>query len=169
MSTILDNAEARVTDVKTNAQSTQAQQVEAMRDEIGRQAYEQAKAMLPKLDTAIQKTYRPFLDRVAHLETRSNAPLPTHVKAWLAEIAKLCDGVPRTIRAGIEGWDGLIPPIWKDGKSLDMSVRGQLVHDIRFSLKNWDGVHSRLDNLKTQTETYIQESGWPTKQAGMGA
>jgi hypothetical protein len=35
MSTILDEAAARVTDVKTNAQSTQAQQVEAMREEIG--------------------------------------------------------------------------------------------------------------------------------------
>lgn len=37
MRTILDEAEARVTDVKTNAQSRQAQQVEAMLEEIGRQ------------------------------------------------------------------------------------------------------------------------------------
>ena len=39
-----------------------------------------------------------------------------------------------------------------------MSLRGQLVDNIRFSFKYWDGVQSSLDSLKKQTETYIQES-----------
>ena len=161
MTTILDDAEQRIAPAIAAAQTRQKEIIEGMREEIGRSHYEQAKKQLPELERALAETYRPFITRLASQEVRSKSPLPSPVKAQLTEMATLCDTVPRTTRTGIEGWDHLTVPLQKDGRSIDISVRAKWVHDIRFCLKNWDGVRSGLNSLKGQVELYVQESGWP--------
>ena len=83
MSTILDQAEARITDTKTQAHTTRAQIIDAMRDEIARQHYQQAKAQLPEIERAIQKTYRPFLNQVATIAANAKTVLPAQVQGWV--------------------------------------------------------------------------------------
>ena len=79
---------------------------------------------------------------------------------------ELCTSIPRQVRAGIDGWDTLAPPIWKDGKSLDVAVRAPMVHGTRTLLKSWDGCLTSLKDLTGRVETFIAESGWPSNQAG---
>lgn len=168
MMTILDKAEGRIPSVYKTAQEFRAQSIDAMRDEIGRAHYTQAKDQLPKLERTIKETYRPFLDRIAHIQTQANTPLPAETLKWLREMATLCETVPNTIRNGLDEWDRLTPPIWTDGKSIDVTARAQLVSNIRSCLRNWDGAASRLDALKAYVERYIQESGWPATNASNG-
>ncbi|TKB91783.1 MAG: hypothetical protein E8D41_09925 [Nitrospira sp.] len=158
---ILDHAEARIAPATDQARTTRNEIIDAMRDEIGRQHYTQAKDQLPKLERTISEIYRPFLERVATIQAQSKVPLPLAVQPWLREMGMLCDTVPNTICAGIEGWDRLTPPIWTDGKSVDINMRTQLIGSLRQCLRNWDGVQGRLDDLTAQVERYIQESGWP--------
>lgn len=166
--TILDHAEARIAPATDQARTTRTEIIDAMRDEIGRQHYTQAKDQLPKLERAISETYRPFLERVATIQAQSKVPLPLAVQPWLRDMATLCDTVPHAIRAGIEGWDRLTPPIWTDGKSVDITMRTLSIVNIRQCLRNWDGVQGRLDSLMAQVERYIQESGWPAMHHAHG-
>ena len=158
---ILDEAEGRIPSVHKTAQEFRDQSIDAMRDEIGRAHYTRAKDELPKLERAIKETYRPFLDRIAHIQTQANTPLPAEMLKWLREMATLCETVPQTIRNGLEGWDRLTPPIWTDGTSIDITARAQLVSTIRSCLRNGDGVAARLDALKAYVEHDIQARGWP--------
>jgi hypothetical protein len=161
--TILDQAEQRMTDVKTQAHLSQHAISEAARDDIGRDAYTQAKAQLPLIEPPIRTEYRPFLTRIAAIAAKSPAPLPLQVQGWLREMADLCDHAPRQIRAGIEGYDSLTIPPWRDG-SPDKVVRAKLVHDIRGLLRSWDGCLRTLKDRKWQVEAYLQQSGWPAPQ-----
>jgi hypothetical protein len=166
MNTILDQAEQRVDAVQTNAHTSRHDRIEAMREEIGRQHYQRAKEQLPKIERAIQETYRPFLNQVTTIAAKAKAFLPAQVHGWLREMDVLCESIPRQVRAGIDGWDALAPPIWKDGKSLDIAVRNELVHGLRTSLNSWDGCLTSLKNLTGRVETFIAQSGWPSSQAG---
>ena len=166
--TILDHAEARIAPATDQARTTRNEIIDAMRDEIGRQHYTQAKDQLPKLERAISETYRPFLERVANIQSQSKVPLMLAVQSWLREMGMLCDTVPNAIRAGIEGWDRLTPPIWTDGKSVDINMRTQLISSLRQCLRNWDNVQGRLNDLTAQVERYIQESGWPAMRHAHG-
>jgi hypothetical protein len=132
-----------------------------MYTEIGYQHRDQAKIELPKLEHFIAQDSRPFLARLVKISQRAKTPLPSYVTDWINEMVKLCDSVPQTIRAGIAGWDTLTPPLWTDGRSLDVNERGKLVYTIRVSLRNWDGVQERLENLRQQVEHYIKETNWP--------
>ena len=161
--TILDDAEERVSDAHAHTKTTQTQIIDAMREEIGRQHYAQAKVTLPELERAMAKTYRPFVERVTGISAQAKAALPPDVQGWLRDMMTACDTVPTVVRQGIDGWDRLMPPIWKDGRSLDLAVRAQLVHDIRFCLRNGDGRQGSLDNLQAQVEHYIMDSGWPSR------
>jgi hypothetical protein len=160
--TILDEAEQRISSANTDVQATRTQIVESMRDEIGRQHYEQAKMKLEELERAITKLYRPFADRVEQIQQQTRAPLPSDIRGWLQEMRTICDTVPTTIRAGIEGWDRLTVPWQADGRTLDIPTRANLIYNIRVSLRNWDGAVSRLDSLKIYVENYIRDSGWPS-------
>jgi hypothetical protein len=167
MNTILDQAAQRVDAVQTNAHTRRHDLIEAMREEIGRQHYQRAKDQLPKIERAIQETYRPFLNQVTTIAAKAKASIPAQVQGWLREMDVLCESIPRQVRAWIDGWDALSPPIWwKDGKSLDMAVRGSLVHGIRTSLNSWDGCLTSLKNLTGRVETFIAQSGWPSSQVG---
>jgi hypothetical protein len=163
---ILDQAEQRVDAVQTTAHTRRQDLIEAMRDEIGRPHYQRAKDQLPEIERAIQKIYRPFLNQVATIAAKAKASLPAQVQGWLREMDGLCESIPRQVRAGIDGWDTLAPPIWTDGKSLDMAVRGSLVHGIRTLLNSWDGCLTSLKNLTGRVETFIAQSGWPSNQPG---
>lgn len=163
--TILDQAEQRVTDVKTQTHLSQHAISEAARDEIGRSHYQQAKAKLPIIEPPIRTEFRPFINRVAALTAKSTTPLPQEVQGWLREMTELCDRVPRQIRAGIEGYEQLTIPPWRDG-SPDKVVRAKLVHDIRDLLRSWDGCLRTLKDRKWQVEAYLEQSGWPAPQPG---
>ena len=65
------------------------------------------------------------------IAAKAKASLPAQVQRWLCEMDELCTSIPRQVRAGIDGWDTLAPPIWKDGKSLDVAVRASMVHGTR--------------------------------------
>jgi hypothetical protein len=168
-STILDEAEQRIAPTATTAQAVRQEQLAAMYQEIGRPLLDQAKVELPKLEQFIAKDSRPFLARVASIGQRAKNPLPQYVQAWLTEMVLLCDSVPNTIRSGIEGYAKLSVPIWTDGKTLDINERARLIAQLRFCLRNWDGVQGRLTDLRIYTEQYIRESNWPAEQPGSGA
>lgn len=162
--TILDEAEQRIPSVADQARTGREEAIESMRDEIGRNHYGEAKRQLPLLDTAVAEIYRPFINRLAGLESRSKTPLPVSVRAWLTEMGTISESVPRTIREGLSDWDAIEPPIWKvDGKSIDQTVRAATIHGVRTRLRNWDGVRSRLAFLQGQVEQYVRESCWPTR------
>lgn len=103
---------------------------------------------------------------MATIAAKAKASLPAQVQRWLCEMDELCTSIPRQVRAGIDGWDTLAPPIWKDGKSLDVAVRAPMVHGTRTLLKSWDGCLTSLKDLTGRVETFIAESGWPSNQAG---
>jgi len=103
---------------------------------------------------------------VATIAAKAKASLPAQVQGWLCEMDELCTSIPRQVRAGIDGWDTLAPPIWKDEKSLDVAVRAPMVHGTRTLLKSWDGCLTSLKDLTGRVETFIAESGWPSNQAG---
>ena len=166
--TVLDDAEQRIAPAVATARTIRQERIDAMCEEIGRQHYTQAKDQLPKLERAISETYRPFLERVATIQAQSKVPLPLAVQPWLREMATLCDTVPNTVRAGIEGWDRLTPPIWTDGKSVDITMRAELIGGLRQCLRNWDGIQGRLNDLTAQAERYFQESGWPALRHAHG-
>src|SRR5207249_11708997 len=89
--TVLDDSEKRLAAASAQARTGQNDIVESMRAEIGGQHYTQAKVQLPELERVLADTYRPFLARVASQEARAKAPLPAPVKAWLTDMATLCD------------------------------------------------------------------------------
>jgi hypothetical protein len=167
--TILDEAESRLTPTATTAQTVRQEQLAAMYLEIGRPLLDQAKVELPKLEHFIAKDSRPFVARVASIGQRAQKPLPHYVQAWLTEMVLLADSTPNTIRSGIEGYAKLSVPIWTDGKTLDINERARLIAQLRFCLRNWDGVQSRLTNLRAYVEQYIRESNWPAVSASAGA
>lgn len=74
---------------------------------------------------------------------------------------RLCDSWPAPLRQGIDGWDWLTPPIWKDGRSLDLMQRGALVSGIRAALMTGGRWQENLENLQRQIDRGIGESGWP--------
>ena len=147
MRTILDDAEARIAPAVTTAQAGRQAQIDAMRQEIGPSNYAQAPGELAKLEAFIGKEIRPFLAQLRTIEQRAKSPLPQHMQAHLKEIDTLCDSTPRTVRAGIDAWHTLQPPIWAmDGKSVDDNARKGMIQHIRFCLRNWDGVRGRRSN-----------------------
>ena len=161
MSSILEQAEARIAPAAATAKARQTEIVEAMREEIGRKHYHAAKQQLPKLEQAMGEIYRSFVARVATMEARAKAPLPEVVKSRLREMMTICDTVPNTVRNGIAGWDGLTVPLQPDGRTIDANLRATWVHDIRAHLNNWDGARGLLDSNKGQVEMYIKEANWP--------
>jgi len=159
--TIIDHAEQRATTTAEQVRATRQEVIRLMREEIGPQHYAAAKTELPKLEQFLATEIRPFLDRLTRLAARGTTSLPVYVMAWVREITTLSEIVPSTIRRGIDGWERLEPPIWTDGRSIDISARACMVFQIRTALMNWNGVQSRLETLRAQIEQYIHESGWP--------
>src|SRR5262249_28578020 len=134
MNTILDDAETRSTSAVGTAQTLQQERVDAMRQEIGPALLDQAKRELPQLEHFIAKEIRPFLARVSSTGQHAKQPLPQYVQDYAKEMFTLCDTVPTTIRAGITAWGALTPPIWTDGKSLDVNARTVMIQYLRFCL-----------------------------------
>ena len=164
MTTILDDAEQRLGASLADTQQTQQDATEAMRDEIGRQHYDQAKVELAKLERVINEEALPFLTRITALSKTAPAPLPQYVAAWLQEMDNNSQKVPPFIREGIVGWGQLRVPMAADGRNVDVNSRASLVHLIRMKLMNWNGHESRFRDLKAQVENYLRESGWPARQ-----
>jgi hypothetical protein len=162
--TVLDDAEQRIPPATATAQEVRQGRIEAMREEVGRKHYDQAKLELPKFEAFLSKEIRPFVDRVSRIGQRAMNPLPHHVQLWLNEMVMLGESVPRTIHTGFDAWAKLAPPIGPDGREVDVNERARLIYHIRFCLRNWDGMQGRLGDLKAYTEHYIRESGWPASQ-----
>lgn len=159
--TILEQADQRATTATAHAHTAKADIIDAMRREIGYPYYEQAKGHLREIEGAVRITYRPFLAQVAALAAKSPTPLPAQVLGWLKEMAETCDQAADQIRRGIDGWERLTPPIWKDGKHLDEAVKQARIFLIRQDLRSGDGKLSGLHERKAWIGTYIQQSGWP--------
>ena len=166
---VLDQAEARLIPAATTAQTLRQERIDAMREEIGYKQLEQAKLELPKLEGFIGKEIQPFLNRVAAIAARSHSPLPQQVQVWLQEMATLIESVPRTLRAGISGWEKLTPPLASDGRSLDPNERARLIYQIRVCLRNYDGAKEQLAHLKGLTEQFITERNWPASPPPVAA
>ncbi len=162
--TILDEAEQRMAPEADQARTTQAAFIDSMRDEIGRQHYEQAQGQLVELERAIAHTYRPFLARVGTIAAKSKVTLPAPVTGWLTELSTLCDESPQQIRRGLDAYTTLQVPLWKDGKTVDETARRTLVAVIRDDLRSWDGMRSLMQQRKSQAEAYISHTGWPAAQ-----
>jgi len=88
---------------------------------------------------------------------------PTH-----ADSSSTCNGAANQIRSGLDGWDRLTPPIWKDDRSVDVNMRAALISGIRAQLQSWNGRLNLLRQRKSWTEDWIEKSGWPaaSPQAG---
>jgi hypothetical protein len=157
----LDEAEARLAPAADRARGTRREIIDSMREEIGRAHYEAAKVTLPEMERAITKIYRPYVERVARIAEQANVPVPAGMRGLLQELVRLCESWPQQLRQGIDGWDRLAPPIWKDGRSLDLMQRGDLVSGIRAALMTGGRWQENLENLTQQIDRYIRESGWP--------
>ncbi|MHB8510228.1 MAG: hypothetical protein ACYDGR_16555 [Candidatus Dormibacteria bacterium] len=160
-STILEQAGQRATTATAHAHTVKANVIDAMRREIGSPYYEQAKGTLREIEGAVRLTYRPFLAQVAALAAKSPTPLPAQVLGWLKEMAETCDQAANQIRRGIDGWDQLTPPIWKDGKHLDEAVKQARIFSIRQDLRSGDGKLRGLHERQAWISAHIQQSGWP--------
>lgn len=155
----LDQAEKRLPDVQAQAKDSQRAMSEAVRAEIGAKQYQEAKEKLVQIETAMNTTFRPFLNRMGALATKSPA-LPAMVTQWLMQMGQYCDQVPRSVRDGISGFETVIVPLGRDG-NLDPNACALLVHSINFGLRAWDGCLRELTQLQNQVECHIRESGWP--------
>lgn len=164
--TILDQAEQRVTDLKTQAHTTAKDIVAGMYEEIGRQHYAQAQVELPKLEQSIAKNSRPFLDQLVRISQQAKTPLPPFVLAWVRELQEFCVTGAQWTREGIDEWNRLAPPFVAGTQQLDPARRTREVDSLRKKLTNWNGRRHRLYELKVWIEQYIQESGWPAAQPG---
>ena len=136
MTTILDDAEQRLGAALADTQQIQQDGIEAMRNEIGRQHYEQAKVEMAKLERTINEDIIPFLTRVTALSKKATTPLPQYVVNWLQEMHNNCDKAPPFIRQGINDWGQLRVPMAADGRSVDVNARASLVHHTRMKLLN---------------------------------
>jgi len=161
MSTILDDAEARIAPATARARATRAEIIEGMREEIGRQHYEQAKVELPKVERVIAKEVRPYLDRLTRLSQHATAPLRSDILAYARELETACATGTDWVRAGIDEWNRLAPPFVNGTLQLDLTRRAEEVGSIRMKLKSWDGRESRIRDLMAYINNYIQEGGWP--------
>lgn len=159
--TVLDDAEARVAPAAASVQDRRREIIDALRDVIGCELYQAAKVTLPEMERAIAKIYRPYMERVAHILAQAGVPVPAAIRGLLQELVRLCDSWPAQLRQGIDGWDRLTPPIWKDGRSLDLMQRGALVSGIRAALMTGGRWQENLENLQRQIDRGIGESGWP--------
>ena len=164
MTTILDDAEQQLGAALAGAKQTEQDGIDAMRDEIGRQHYTQAKEELAKLQRTINEDIIPFLTRITALSTKATTPLPQYVVNWLQEMHNNCDIAPPFIRQGINDWGQLRVPMAADGRSVDVNARASLVYLTRMRLLNWNGQEGRLRDLKAHVENYLRKSGWPAPQ-----
>ncbi len=162
--TILDDAEQRLAPAAATAHTRQQDIIEAMREEIGRQHYEQAQGQLVELERVIANTYRPFLARVGTIAAKAKATLPSQAQGWLIELATHCDHSPQQVRRGLDAYTKLQVPLWKDGKTVDETARRTLVAVIRQDLRSWDGKRSFMEQRKGQVEEHIKHTGWPAAQ-----
>jgi hypothetical protein len=161
MSTILDDAEARIAPATERARATRAEIIERMREEIGRQHYEQAKVELSKVERVIAQEVRPYLNRLTRLSQHATAPLRSDILKYVRELETACATGTDWVRAGIDEWNSLAPPFVKGTLQLDLTRRAEEVGSIRMKLKSWDGRESRMRDLVAYINQYIQESGWP--------
>lgn len=162
--TVLDDAEKRATDATAHAHTTQREIIETMREEIGRQHYQQAKVELPKLEQFIATHARPYVDRLTRLSQRAPVPLRSDILAHVRELQEACASGMDWVRAGIEDWDRLAPPLMPGTQQIDLMRRGAEVDSVRRRLMNWEGKESRCRDLMAYIDNYIKESGWPTSQ-----
>jgi hypothetical protein len=161
---ILEDAEKRAGARSVHDQVAEAL-VAAMRNEV-RPDVDTAKAVLPDLQAAINKTFRPFVARVVNMAQRRNATVPDQVRGWLTEMDKLSQDTPQQITYGLQMVQDLtfhaVSGIGRDGKpGVDANKRTEWIATVRQFLRLHDGVLSRLASLKGQTEFFIKESGWP--------
>jgi hypothetical protein len=164
MTTILENAEKRLSESIADTHQTEQDGVEAMRNEVGRTHFDQAKIELPKLERVIHEEIFPFLTRITALSKKAPIPLPQYVAAWLQEMENNSQKVPPFVKSGIDAWGQLRVPMAADGRSVDVNARATLIYQTRMRLMNWNGHESRFRDLKAQVENYLKESGWPARQ-----
>jgi hypothetical protein len=162
--TVLDHAEQRAAEAATQGLFNRQAHIEELRDVIGLEHYQQAKIELPKFERFVNSEIRPWLDRLTRLRSKAKPALPAEMQKLVADIENLCITTPQTIRKGLEGWDRLQVPIWKDGKSVDQNQCRELVASLRSCLRNWDGMQGFIENCKARVERYISESGWPAAE-----
>lgn len=144
MTTVLDDAENRLGPAVVTAQTVRQERIESMREEIGRANRELATLKLAELEAFINTDIRPFLARVSSIGQRAQQPLPQHIQDYGKEMFMLCDIVPNAVRTGISAWDTLAPPIWTDGKSIDLNARAQTIH--RFDPNCEIGIEREVDS-----------------------
>lgn len=160
---VLDEAERRLPADADRRRALHREIVDGMREEIGLAHYAAAKGWLVKQEQAIEKTYRPFFDQLAHLQCQTPIPLPSDVRTWLKELEDLMRTGPRMLRDGLDGWDRLTPPLMPNGQELDRNLRGTWVMGIRQNLMSGEGLFNRLDMLRIYIENSIKEHQWPTR------
>ncbi len=120
MSALLDGIKQRLTGAIKQTQSEQDQIVEATRQQIGQEDYEEAKRQVKLTEPTIQ-TYASFAAELRLLETQAGTSLTMSVRGWLAECEQICATILPQLRDGIAQYKGLSfrQLVWKDGLSVD--------------------------------------------------
>ena len=164
--TVLDEAEKRFPAEAERRHALHGEIVEAIREEIGTTHYASAKSWLLKQEQAIEKIYRPFLNRLLGLQAQTTVPLPAEAARWLKELGDLCLVAPRQLRDGLTGWEKLTPPFGPNGQDLDLNLRGLWVTGIRQCFLSGEGCYLRLEALKAAIEAEIDRHHWPARIGG---
>jgi hypothetical protein len=159
---ILDEAEQRADTAAKQGLSNMQAHIDALHDEIGREHHQQAKSELPKFERFVNTEVRPWLDKLARVQTRAKTPLPTEMQRLIASIHTECDQTPQVVRQALDEWNQLRIPRSQDSRSTDQHSCRELVAGMRLRLRNWDGKQSYIENSKARVEQYIKESGWPS-------
>jgi hypothetical protein len=158
---ILEHAEQRA--ALTTENEEQAKLVEAVRQAIGRNAYDTAKRVLPGIEQAINEDYQPFVAWVIAIAQKANKPISDQLRQWLQAIGTGCVSCPQSLRAGIAAYESLsfASIVWTDGRTIDENKRREAIGSIRMLLNSHDGQLSFLKSQKGQVESFIQQNDWP--------
>jgi hypothetical protein len=134
-----------------------------MRQDIGPQYYEEAKRQLPEIVRAIGTTYLPFVDRVNVIAKTATRPLRDDIQRSLSRLQEMGAQGPEQLRQGIEAYEELSfqQVLYKDGRSVDINKRAEIVAGIRQALRTYDGWLSAMKREMSQVEQYITDSRWP--------
>jgi hypothetical protein len=162
MTDTLTGAEARAQEARTTRQACEAAAVEAVREQIGRHTYEEARRQLPILEQGLAET-RAWLGQLARIERTSGASLELF-RDILASMTQLCDAGTQEIRRGLAGFEQLafghiasaLHP-----HQVDETQRVVLIERIRQDLRSFDGRVSFLKSQQARVDQAIRESGWP--------
>jgi hypothetical protein len=167
MNEVLQQAAQRATAASHDTKATQQQVIDQMRQDIGTQRYEECKRQLPEIERVINTIFLPFAAQVVAIADKSQCPFPTPLRGWVVAIQDMCVQGPQQLRQAIAAYEQLSfsQVRYRDGRSVDVNMRAEVVGSIRQLLGSYDGMVSFLENQKAQAERFITESGWPKAQA----